>query len=244
MKQFGLIGKSLSHSFSPSYFVEKFAKENIKDSIYNIFEIEKIENVHSVFDLSDLKGLNVTIPYKEEIIPYLTKLDSEAKEIGAVNTIAFKGDERIGYNTDIIGFKKSIRPFLAKEHNRALIFGTGGASKAIATALKHYDIKFFYCSSSKPTSGNLINYDELDSNIIASFPLLINCTPLGTYPIIDQIPPIPVEGINTDHLVFDLVYNPKETKLLQEAKKRGALICNGLNMLKIQAEESWKIWNS
>jgi shikimate dehydrogenase len=242
LEQFGLIGSSLSHSFSKQYFDEKFRTENIKDCAYNLFELDQIESLSKVFDITDLVGINVTIPYKESIIPFLTKIDPLAKEIGAVNTVLINGDDRIGYNTDIVGFKKSISPFLAKEHTRALILGTGGASKAIAIALKQYDIKYFYCSNSKPTEGLIINYSDLDEQIVNSFPLIINCTPIGTFPNINEMPPIPINGMTQEHLIFDLVYNPLQSKLLKEAKNRGALICNGLNMLKIQAEESWKIW--
>ena len=243
MKQFGLIGKSLSHSFSKKYFSDKFQKESISDCSYELYELKVIDEIHKLFELPNLRGLNVTVPYKEAILPYLTKIDEEAALIGAVNTILIQGKERIGYNTDIIGFKKSIRPFLAKEHSRALILGTGGAAKAIAIALKQLDIRYFYCSRSQATQGEIINYNDLDEQVIASFPLIINCTPLGTHPIIEEIPPVPLKGISEKHLVFDLVYNPLQSKLLFEAKSRGALICNGLNMLKMQAEASWKIWN-
>lgn len=243
MKQFGLIGKSLVHSFSKKYFDKKYEEENIQDSTYSLFELSKIMEIEQVFNKPNLIGLNVTNPYKESVISYLTKIDPIAEEIGAVNTIFIKGYERIGFNTDIIGFKKSIRPFLAKEHTRALILGTGGASKSIAVALKQYDINFFYVSRSKPTQQNIINYSDLDEQIISTFPLIINCTPIGTFPKVNELPPIPIDGIGMNHLIFDLVYNPAETALLLAAKKRGALVVNGLNMLRIQAEESWKLWN-
>ncbi len=242
MKNFGLIGKSLVHSFSKNYFEEKFKRENIRDSKYDLFELGDISEVIDLIEKSNLSGLNVTIPFKESIIPFLAEIDATAKEIGAVNTLKIENNSIKGYNTDIIGFKKSIRPFLAKEHNRALILGTGGASKAIAVALKQYDIPFFFCSTSKQ-GNNIISYSDLNEENIQQFPLIINCTPLGTFPNVEEHPPIPVEGIGKNHLVFDLIYNPVESKLLSIAKQNGALNSNGLNMLKIQAEESWKIWN-
>jgi len=245
MKLFGLIGKQLSYSFSANYFNEKFHKENLKNSIYRDFELNSITDFQKVIrDNSTLHGLNVTIPYKEVIIPYLDEIDPIAKEIGAVNTIKFlKNGMLKGYNTDVIGFRNSIKPFLDPNHSRALIFGTGGASKAIAYVLKSLGIPY-YLVSRDPSSAKEISYHDLDESSIASFRFLINCTPLGTYPNVAEIIPIETHAIGKKHLVYDLVYNPKESRLLRIAQSQGAIAVNGLSMLKIQAEESWKIWNS
>lgn len=244
MREFGLIGKSLEHSFSAQYFKAKFEKENISDAQYSLYPLASIEEVKELLQNNNLKGLNVTIPYKEAILPFLDEIDPIAQEINAVNTIRINKGYCKGYNTDHIGFQKSIRPFLAKEHNRALILGTGGASKAISYVLRQFDISYFYCSSSQKTAGQVINYSDVDTELVQRFPLIVNCSPLGTFPKVDEIPPIPIEGIGSGHLVYDLIYNPEDSLLLKSSKAQGALICNGLNMLKIQAEESWTIWNS
>ena len=244
MNLFGLIGKQLSYSFSANYFSEKFHKEQLKDYGYRDFEIKSIADFQKVLsDNSNLHGLNVTIPYKESIIPYLDEIDPIAREIGAVNTIKYlKNGKLKGYNTDVFGFRNSIKPFLDPNHSRALIFGTGGASKAIAYVLKALGIPFYFVSRN-PSSEKEISYDDLDESSIASFRFLINCTPLGTHPNVDEMIPIETHAIGKKHLVYDLVYNPKETKLLKIAKSQGAIAVNGLSMLKIQAEESWRIWN-
>ena len=245
MKLYGLLGKQLSYSFSADYFRKKFQQENIADSIYKNFEIASINEFPELLTKhSDLSGLNVTIPYKETILPCLDEVDAVAEEIGAVNTIQFKIDGSLkGFNTDVIGFRNSIKPFLDTNHTRALIFGTGGASKAISYVLKNLGIPFYIVSRS-PSSEKEISYDDLDSSSIASFRFLINCTPLGTFPNVDEIIPIETSAIGSKHLVYDLVYNPAESRLLHVAKSQGAITVNGLSMLKIQAEESWKIWNS
>lgn len=246
MKTFGLLGKSLAHSFSKDYFTEKFKKEGISDTIYQNFELASIDQFLPFLNDKKpfLSGLNVTIPYKEQIIPHLDELDSTAQEIGAVNTITFgKNGKLKGYNTDVIGFKNSIKPFLDPNHSRALIFGTGGASKAIAFVLEELQIPFYFVSRNA-TAEKVINYSDLDKSSIASFRFLINCTPVGTFPDIYSTIPIDLDGIGKKHLVYDLIYNPEKSVLLQESEKRGAIIVNGLSMLKLQAEASWKIWNS
>ena len=245
MKKYGLLGKHLSHSFSEKYFNEKFLREEIKETTYNNFEIDSITDFTTLLQSnSKLSGLNVTIPYKESILPYLDEIDTVAKEIGAVNTIQFNKDGSLkGFNTDVIGFRNSIKPFLDPNHSRALIFGTGGASKAIAYVLKSIGIPFYFVSRN-PSSEKEISYEDLDESSIQSFRFLINCTPLGTYPNVDELIPIDTNAIGKRHLVYDLVYNPKESRLLRIAKNQGAIAVNGLSMLKIQAEESWKIWNS
>lgn len=242
MKQFGLIGKSLQHSFSKSYFTDKFSEEDILNAKYDLFELKDIQDFNTLRSTHDLSGLNVTIPYKSEIIPLLDDIDPVANNIGAVNTIVFKNNQCIGYNTDHLGFKKSIRPFLAHTHRRALILGTGGASKAVKYALNTLDISFIEVS--RQPSVHQLGYDDLDETLINSIQIVINCTPLGTYPNIDQSPSFPFDFMNKNHLAFDLIYNPLETKFLSLAKASGAICCNGLNMLRFQAEESWKLWNS
>lgn len=244
MRIFGLIGKELSYSFSEDYFLQKFQRENIQDCQYRNFEINRVEHfLQLAQDYPNLCGLNVTIPYKESILAHLEELDSVAAEIAAVNTIQINSQGKLkGYNTDVVGFRNSIKPFLDPNHSRALIFGTGGASKAIAYVLKSLGIPFYFVSRN-PTSEKEINYSDLDKSSIASFRFLINCTPLGTFPNVNDIIPIDTSAIGSKHLVYDLVYNPKESQLLKIAKAQGAIAVNGLSMLKIQAEESWRIWN-
>jgi len=245
MKSYGLLGKQLSHSFSKQYFSEKFLREEIQDATYQNFEISSIDDFKPLLQSNPkLSGLNVTIPYKQSILGYLDEVDPVAEEIGAINTLQFKKNGIIkGHNTDVIGFRNSIKPFLDTNHSRALIFGTGGASKAIAYVLKSIGVPYYFVSRN-PLSAKEIGYNELDESSIESFRLLINCTPLGTYPNVDEIIPIDTNAIGKRHLVYDLVYNPTETRLLCIAKNQGAIAVNGLSMLKIQAEESWKIWNS
>ena len=190
-------------------------------------------------------GLNVTIPFKEEVLPLLDEIDVTARKVGAVNTIKIIREPElrlIGYNTDVIGFKKSIRPFLAIQHQNALILGNGGASLAVKHVLKEFQIPYFTCSRSPNLNSAFIQYEDLDSAAINHFKLIINCTPIGMSPNIDEAPPIPIDSISSEHLVFDLIYNPEQTKLLQIAKNKGAEISNGLNMLKMQADASWEIW--
>src|SRR5690606_29981621 len=243
MKQYGLIGKTLSHSFSKKYFEEKFKRENI-NAVYENFELNDISQVEGLFSIhSKLCGLNVTIPYKEQIIPYLDEVDEQAQKIGAVNTIYI--DKEIGkmkgYNTDVYGFKQSLKPFLENQHQRALILGTGGASKAVAYVLNELGITTAFVSRT-PQLENQLSYDELNENILASFLLIVNTTPLGTFPNVDEKPIINYDAITPNHLLYDLVYNPVETAFLKEGKKRGALTINGEQMLQLQAEKAWEIW--
>lgn len=242
MKTFGLIGKNIDYSFSRTYFNEKFAAENI-DAIYKNFDLENIEQFPGlVKNNPDIKGFNVTIPYKEAIIPFLDEVEGTAMEIGAVNTIKIKEDGKlIGYNTDFYGFSEALKPYLKPHHTKALILGTGGASKAVSYALQKLGIVVTYVSRTK-TSQNLI-YAELTPAIMEEFKLIINCTPLGTFPNIDQFPPIPTQFITSNHLIFDLIYNPSHTKLMKFALNQNAEVANGLSMLKFQAEKAWEIWN-
>lgn len=243
MHKLGLLGKNISYSFSRSYFKNKFEKEHIKNVSYENFDIDDIHLFPNLIkNTQGLKGMNVTIPYKEAVIPFLDKLDSKAKEIGAVNTIKIdKNKTLVGYNTDCYGFKKSLQPFLKPHHQKALILGTGGASKAVAYALKKLGIKFLYISR-QAKNGVDLTYDQLTPNIIEAHTLIINCTPLGTFPNVQNCPNIPYEGITKDHILYDLIYNPEETTFLKRGKQQLATTINGLDMLKFQAEKAWQIW--
>lgn len=245
MRKFGLIGKDISYSFSRNYFKNKFEVENVIDASYENFDIETIDVFNSKLKQQpDIKGFNVTIPYKESIIPYLDKLNKKAKAIGAVNTIKIsKKGKYVGYNTDFYGFKKSLKPHLKPHHKKALILGTGGASKAIAYVLKNLDIKFVFVSRN-PSNKNEIAYSELTDKIIKKHTIIINCTPVGTHPNINACPEIPYSSIKQKHILYDLIYNPEETKFLSTGKLQGATVINGYRMLELQAEKSWKIWNS
>lgn len=243
MRKFGLIGRNISYSFSKKFFNTKFQTENI-DAVYENFDINHISEFKTIIKSNpDLKGLNVTIPYKEEIIPYLDSIDNTAKTIGAVNTIRLtQKNELRGYNTDYYGFKQSIKPLLHSHHKRALILGTGGASKAIVHALKNLDIDFNFVSRTLKNNVTY-TYNDLTIDIIKSHPIIINCTPLGTFPNIDQCPDIPYAGINKNHILYDLTYNPIKTKFLTLGEKQQATIKNGQEMLELQAKKAWIIWN-
>ncbi len=243
MREFGLIGKDISYSFSKNYFSNKFNDENILDATYKNFDIQTIHEFHDVLESnSNLIGLNVTIPYKESVIPYLDKLNKKAKKIGAVNTIKIteKG-KLIGYNTDCYGFKKAIKPHLKAKHKRALILGTGGASKAIAFSLKQLNIDYQFVSRT-PSKKGYLTYKSLTENIIDTHLIIVNCTPLGTFPNVDDAPTIPYRAISKNHILFDLIYNPNETVFLKKGKQNQATTINGYSMLIYQAEKAWKIW--
>lgn len=243
MINFGLIGKSLSHSFSRSYFEKKFIENELNDHFYKNFELETIEQFSNVLKTQNLKGLNVTNPYKESIIPFLDELSIEAKEIGAVNCINIVNGKTIGYNTDAYGFGQSIKPFLDTTHGRALILGTGGASKAVAYALKKIGVEVFFATSSNKKNTNTFFYDEINEGMMSAFKLIINTTPLGLYPNINQAPALPFHLFTDKHLAYDLIYNPEQTLFLKQAKEKGAVTINGLSMLHLQAQKSWEIWN-
>ncbi|WP_046744209.1 shikimate dehydrogenase family protein [Kordia zhangzhouensis] len=242
---FGLLGKHIAYSFSRGYFSDKFKKLNRDDHFYTNFDIPSIEKFPQLIsEYSNLKGMNVTIPYKEAVIPYLDNLHKKAKKIGAVNTIKIKKDGSLkGYNTDCYGFKKSIKPYLEKHHTKALILGTGGASKAIAFVFEELGIDYQYVSR-KPKNTQTISYQDLSEKIMKSHPVIVNCTPLGTFPKIDDCPDIPYKYVSKDFLLFDLIYNPSETTFLKLGRLQGAQIVNGYKMLEYQAEKAWKIWNS
>lgn len=244
MRKYGLIGKNIDYSFSRSYFKAKFENENIKETSYVNFDIDSITEFNkSIKNTPHLKGLNVTIPYKESIIPLLDKLSKKALEIGAVNTIRItKKGKLVGHNTDCYGFINTLKPYLKANHKKALILGTGGASKAIAYSLKKLDIKYAFVSR-QLKKGVTYSYNTLTPAIVKNHPLIINSTPLGTHPDIDACPNIPYNAITKKHILFDLIYNPEETVFLSKGKAKGAATINGLKMLELQAEKAWQIWN-
>ena len=245
IQRFGLIGYPLSHSFSEKYFAAKFAAEGILGCAYRNYPIPEIAHLEGLLDDEPaLRGLNVTIPYKERIIPYLDEIDGEARDVGAVNTVKItRAGGRLklkGYNTDVYGFRESLYPILEGRNDQALILGTGGASKAVAYVLDQLGIKYQFVSR-KYTPGQL-QYRDLCLAIIKNVTVIINTTPLGTYPDTSSFPDIPYDILTPEHLLYDLVYNPPETAFLRLGKQKGARIKNGREMLELQAERSWEIW--
>ncbi len=241
MRKFGLIGYPLSHSFSKAYFEKKFDRENILDAEFQNYPLEHIEEFPALIEsIQDLKGLSVTIPYKESIIPYLTELDETAQAVGAVNMIKFVDGKLIGYNTDAWGFAKSLLGMVSPDIKKALIIGNGGAAKAVKYVLNRIGIQYQIVNRTK-TDG-VLSFDELNDDFISSIQLLVQTTPVGTSPNINEMPPIPMGAISSKHRAFDLIYNPEETLFLKSMRERGAKTKNGLEMLKAQAEESWKLW--
>ena len=240
LKHYGLIGKTLGHSFSAAFFKDYFEKKNIVAK-YSNFELNEIEEILPLF-AQNLSGLNVTFPYKESIIPFLDRLDESAAQIGAVNVIAFENGEKVGYNTDAYGFAQSIKPFLTFEHERALIFGTGGASKAVAHVFKQIGLDLFYISRNGNEANGVFRYEDINNHMLRSCRVLVNCTPVGTFPDVNACFELPFEHLTPAHLVIDLVYNPSETELMKRAKKNGATVMNGLSMLQHQALKSYEIW--
>ncbi len=241
---FGLIGKNINYSFSQKYFSEKFVEADIKNCAYQNFDIENIFDITTILkNKKNLAGLNVTIPYKQEVFPFLDEISKKAKKIGAVNTIKFQKNGKIkGYNTDFYGFKKSIKPLIdSTVHKKALILGTGGASKAVCYCFRKLNIPFAFVSRTKTRKGYV--YEDLDAEILTNYQIIVNCTPLGTSPKTELFPAIPYQFLTKNHLVFDLIYNPEKTTFLQKAEQQGASIKNGFEMLKLQAEKAWEIWN-
>lgn len=243
-KTFGLLGKNISYSFSRGYFAEKFQKLGLDKHVYKNFDLQDITELPSIIKKETfLSGINVTIPYKEDVIKYLDKLDKTAAEIGAVNTIKFtKRGNLKGYNTDVFGFENSIKPFFKDHHKFALILGTGGASKAVAYAFKSNNIKFKFVSRN-PKGKKQISYKDLNEEVLTTYSIIVNCTPIGTSPDIHLCPKIPYEFLTHKHLLFDLIYNPTISTFLAKGKEKGAAVKNGYEMLELQAEESWRIWN-
>lgn len=261
MKQYGLIGFPLSHSFSKKYFTQKFEDENITDAVYDLYTLEHIKDLQDLLDANPgLLGLNVTVPHKKNVLKYLDWIEHDARTAGAVNCIritkespvqaAFSGEVGVGghdfmlegFNTDLYGFEMSLRPLLKPHHTDALVLGDGGAAQAVRCVLENLDINYKVVTR-KPHADNLL-FDKLKPRHIKEHTLIINTTPLGTAPNVDECPPIPYEAITSDHLLYDLVYNPPETLFLRKGGERGATVKNGYEMLVLQAEKSWEIWNS
>jgi len=243
MRVFGLLGKNIDYSFSKKYFTERFANTNADDCVYENFDLNSIEDFPSLIcNNPNLAGLNVTIPYKESVIPHLHSLSKKATAIGAVNVIRFMKNGKLkGYNSDYYGFKKALKPLLQTYHRRALILGTGGSSKAVAFALEELNIPCTFVS--RTSQQNCITYDRINATTFDNFQIIINCTPLGTSPNVSEFPPIPYQFFTKKHLAFDLIYNPEETQFLKQAKQHGAITKNGQDMLVFQAEKAWNIWN-
>jgi len=244
MKLYGLIGNPLGHSFSKKYFTEKFEKEQLKDCSFELYPLKQIQDLTKLLkDIIDLHGLAVTIPYKESVIPFLDSIDKEASIIGAVNCIQITAGTLTGYNTDLIGFEKSLLPLLKPHHTKALVLGSGGSSKAVQYVLRKLGIGFLVVTRNEDPAEGFIQYNSIDQNLVEQSTLIINCSPVGMYPRIDEKPAIPYRYLSNKHLLFDLIYRPEQTKFLEEGLKMGATVKNGYEMLVIQAEENWKIWN-
>ena len=241
MKRFGLIGKTLKHSFSKSYFEKKFQELGITDSIYENYELTSIEQFPQLLNNAEIRGFNITIPYKEEIIPFLDSKNEIVESIGACNCIKVADGGLHGFNTDAVAFRNSLQKYLQPHHKCALILGTGGASKAVQYALKELNIDYVLVSRHK--KQNQLGYEDIGDDTVANHQIIINTTPLGMYPNVDVDPPIPYPALTPRHLLYDLTYNPPKTKFLQKGEAMGAQIINGYEMLVAQAEESWRIWN-
>ena len=242
MKRYGLIGYPLSHSFSGAYFASKFEIENIADCRYDLFPIEQISELPALlYEFPELRGLNVTIPYKEQVLNYLDSMTDAVEEIGACNCIKIDNGKLMGHNTDVFGFEAILDPLLLPQHRDAFILGTGGAAKAVAWVLKKKGISYRFVSRSA-SSSNTISYADCTEDMIHNTKLLINTTPLGMYPQTDQAPDLPYQAIGAGHLLIDLIYNPARTLFLLKGEERGAIVENGLRMLELQADESWRIW--
>jgi len=241
MRRFGLIGYPLTHSFSQKYFTEKFAQLGLTDCVYENYSLKDISELDPILKQADLCGFNITIPYKKLVLDFLTDATEIVTTIGACNCINIKDGKLTGHNTDVFGFERSLLPFLKLHHTKALVFGTGGASAAVEFVLEKLGISFQFVS--RTASDTSISYDAVDENMIASHQLLINTTPLGMYPNVDECAAIPYQYLTAKHHLYDLIYNPIETKFLKKGKMLGASTQNGQEMLILQAEESWRIWN-
>ena len=244
MNVYGLIGNPLVHSFSKKYFTEKFEKKNLDDCRFELYPLEAISEFPDLVEhVKDLQGLAVTIPYKESVIAFLDEVQEDAKKIGAVNCIKITANKLTGYNTDHIGFERSLKPLLQLHHRKALVLGSGGSSKAVQYVLDKLNISFLVVTRNNIPANGFINYDTIDERIMYEYPLIINCTPVGMFPNDAEQPPLPYHFLNKKNLLFDLVYRPAETRFLLSGKESGATVKNGFEMLLIQAEENWRIWN-
>jgi len=244
MRRYGLIGYPLSHSFSQKYFTDKFQQEGITGCVYENFPLANIDEFAALIQQNpDLNGLNVTIPYKEKVIPFLTDQSEVVKTIGACNCIRIENGKLTGHNTDVVGFEESLRPLLQPHHRKALVLGTGGAAKAVHYVLNKLGISFHEVSRT-PANARQISWQQVDEAVIKEHEVIINTSPLGMYPKVDECPPLPYQALTSKHYLFDLVYNPAKTLFLQKGEEQGAAIKNGHDMLIIQAEESWRIWNT
>ncbi len=244
MREYGLIGYPLSHSFSQKYFTQKFLREGIQNAVFHTFSIPSIADLQGVLHKHPaLDGFCITIPYKKAILPFLHQASAAVKQMGACNCVKIEGDRLIGYNTDVVGFEKSFIQKLQPHHTKALILGTGGAAAAVEYTLKKLGIAYRFVSRTANVTENILGYADLDASAMQSHTVIINCTPLGTYPKTDEAPSIPYGLLTPQHYLFDLVYNPPLTKFLRLGQAQGAATHNGHEMLEIQAEENWKIWN-
>lgn len=242
MTRYGLIGKPLSHSFSQHYFTDKFKREGLEDHRYDLFELDEVAQLPEVLaDAPDLRGLNVTVPFKQSVIPFLHDVDALAAAVGAVNTIRIVDGRLTGHNTDVEGFRRTLLPMLAGSKPRALVLGSGGASRAVAFVLKEQGIKFRVVSRDRARGD--MTYDLLEPIVVDVCKLIINTTPLGMHPVVESMPAIPYDALSGKHILIDLVYNPAQTAFLREGSLRGATTANGLHMLHAQAEASWSLWN-
>ena len=241
MDKYGIIGNPLGHSFSKGFFTEKFAREGI-DAEYLNFQIPEIGKITEVLQENpELRGINVTLPYKTEVIPFLDELSNEAREIGAVNVVQIRNGHLKGFNSDIIGFTRSIQPLLKPHHRKALILGTGGASRAIRVGLTRLGLEWKYVSRT-PREG-MITYEDITAETLREYEVIVNCSPVGMFPKVDECPAIPYEFLTQDNLLYDLVYNPENTLFMKKGALQGAVVKNGLEMLHLQAIASWEFWN-
>ena len=243
MRRFGLIGHPVGHSWSKRYFEEKWTREGIVDCTYELHDLTSIDEVEALWAKGQWCGMNVTVPHKQSILPWLDGLSEDARAIGAVNTIAFTAQGRIGHNTDATGFRRSIAPFLKGHHHRALVLGTGGSAAAVCHVLRDLGLNVMRVSRT-PGETDTVGYADIGAEGIQATPVIVNCTPLGMHPKVDEMPPIghALGGLGEGHLVIDLIYNPRETRLLSQASSLGARTLNGLSMLEHQADVAWEIW--
>jgi len=244
MREYGLIGYPLSHSFSQKYFTQKFEVEGIADAVFHAFAIPSINDLSQTLKAHPLlKGFAITIPYKRSVINFLDEASDAVKKMDACNCVKIKDGKLYGYNTDVMGFEKSFIKHLQPRHTKALILGTGGASSAVEFVLNKLHIHYAFVSRTKDASKNILSYNDVNDTLLSEYTIIVNCTPLGTYPSVEAAPAIPYAALTPSHYLFDLVYNPAKTKFLSLGEQQGAAIENGAEMLVLQAEENWKIWN-